>query len=93
MTAAEFYYGKLTVAEFAAKGADVAIERAAYFADKYGYTCYNPFYVLILDLGDNIESSVKTKIKAAITEKYSTLNEKRKAFADRDLKLLNGSAS
>lgn len=93
MTAAEFYYGKLTVAEFAVKGADVAIERAAYFADKYGYTCYNPFYVLILDLGDKFDSSVKTKIKAAITEKYSALNEERKAFADRDLELLNESAS
>lgn len=93
MTAAEFYYGKLTVAEFAVKGADAALARASYFADKYGYTCYNPFYVLILDLGENPEASVKAKIKAAIREKYPALNEERKAFADRDLELLNETAA
>ncbi|MCQ2387076.1 MAG: hypothetical protein MJ066_01340 [Clostridia bacterium] len=79
ITAKEFFDGKYVVSIYYESGIENALEKATLIIGE-DYTEYNPFYILISEIGDNISKEESEKIRNSINSN----NE----FAKRDLQLL-----
>ena len=66
VSANEFYYGKYAVALVRNDKFEIAINTAKAFVAEYGYTGYNPFSVIISELGITLDNVELEKIKTEI---------------------------
>lgn len=64
----ELYYGKYALALIRNGKFSNAISIANKFVSENGYTKYNPFSTIILELGNELESTKLNKIKTEITQ-------------------------
>ena len=85
-TTKEFVLGLYVENYFYVKGIADAVYLAQDLVLKYGYTEYNAFSALLLDVSLGAEQ--KERVKMGIEQIYSSLNSDGKAFADRDLALI-----
>lgn len=90
MTVEELYFGKLVVALYLSDNVDSAAEKARDYANKYGYTDSNPFYILIIDGNEKFDEAEKKTIKTEIEAIISRLMGEQLQYAERDLNILLG---
>ena len=88
ITTREFYNGKLVIAIFLTDGAAQATEAAANAVREFGYTEYNPFYLLIIDCKDGFSESDVKVVSEAINGLSAVADETERAFLERDIELL-----
>ena len=86
MTAYEYYYGKYAVAVYYGTGIGDAVV-VAEKAVSTGYTEYNAFYVLLIDV-ETLTASDRQAIAAAITEIKAHLTGEEEQIAARDLEIV-----
>ena len=85
-TTKEFVLGLYVENYFYVKGIADAVYLAQDLVLRYGYTEYNAFSALLLDV--SLDAEQKERVKMGIEQIYSSLNSDGKAFADRDLALI-----